>query len=158
MKKYTKQILAFLLVLCMLMSIAMPTVFAVQGEDSITYTFYNADWKEEQISAHTAEIKAAYDAGTSNWRYEAASGAYQFPRTNRFASDYNSMQFVTSAGGWIAVRIKSPGAGRYDLTLTHGARAGGAPKGSVYIIDATVIDKALGENAAAYAETMSQDP
>ena len=158
MKKTTKQILAMVLALCALVTFAMPTVFAVEGVDSTTYTFYNADWKEEKISAHTAEIKAAYDAGTSNWRYEAASGAYQFPRTNQFASDYSSMQYLTSAGGWIAVRIKSPGAGRYDLTLTHGARAAGATKGSVYIIDAAVIDKALGENAAAYAETMSQDP
>ena len=169
MKRHTKQILALLLAVCTLATFAMPTVFAVQDAEtpapapapvpeSVTYQFYDEAWKDDKISAHTAEIKAAFDAGTLNWRYEAASSGYQFNRNNKFASGLKGMEFVCVAGGWIAVRIQSPGAGRFDLTLTHGAYANGAAKSGVYIVKADAIDAVLGENSESYAEAMSQDP
>ena len=122
------------------------------------YRFYNDAWQGTMISAQTAGIKAAFDAGTLNWRYEAAHSGYQFNRNNKFASGLKSMEYVTGRGGWIAVRIQSPGEGKFDLTLTHGAYANGAAKGDVYIIPASAVDEALGEDSAAYAEAMSADP
>ena len=166
MKRHTKQILALLLAICSLVAFAMPTVFAVQGEaetpapvpESVTYRFYDDAWKETHISAQTPGIKASYDAGTLNWRYEAAHNGYQFNRNNKFVSGLQSMEYVTGKGGWIAVRIQSPGAGNYDLTFTYGAYNNGAAKAEVYILPADVIDTALGENAESYAEAMSADP
>ena len=172
MKKSTKQILALLLAICSLASFAMPTVFATQGGDepapvpeSVTYQFYNAEWGTSSnaavrvLTAHTAEIKDAFDAGTSNWRYEGINNAYQFGRGgNAFASGTKSIEITSGVGVWFAVRIKSPGAGKFDLTYTHGAKNQGAKKGSMFILDAEVVDNKLGANAETYAAAVSADP
>ena len=171
MKKYTKQILALLLAICALVTYAMPAVFATgntgAGEAAeaqpVVYDFYgnrgNTAFREE-----AAGIKAAYDAGTLNWRYEAANTAYQFKPggSNEFLTSVDSLQYYTStstakATSFIAMRIQSPGAGKYDLTLTHGGRSNGFRNAKVYILDAAAIDAALGANAKTYADAMA-DP
>ena len=126
--------------------------------EPIDYQFYDQTWGNDRISLHTAEIKDAYDADTLNWRYEAAHSGYQFNRNNMFVAGQKVMEYVTAAGGWIALRLQSPGTGKYDLTLRHSAHANGAAKGGVYIIPAEMIDAALGANKDSYAEEMSADP
>ena len=176
MKKYAKQIIALLLIVCTVISVAMPTVFAngaegagnePQGQNTtepVVYQFYKQEWANKKVRDEAAGIKAAYDEGSLNWRYEAANTANQFKPTgsNEFLSAIDSLQYFTSISNsrttcFIAFRIKSPGAGQYDLTLTHGGRSNGVTNGLVYFVDAAVIDAALGENAKAYADAMA-DP
>ena len=128
------------------------------------YNFYTQDFAGEYVRDVAAGIKAAYDAGNLNWRYEAANTAYQFKPggSNEFLSGMESLQYFTSTSTYkttcfIAFRILSPGAGKYDLTLTHGGRTNGVKNGMVYFVNADVIDEALGENAKVYADAMA-DP
>ena len=163
MKKHTKQLLAMLLAICALVTFAIPTVFATDSAaaaEPVKYQFYMADYPDEKLADHTAEIKDAYDAGTMNWRYEAASTAYQFrPAGNHsFESGSKSLRFVAGKGQWFALRIKSPGTGRYDLTLNYGVGTVGAQASNIYFVKASEIDNAIGENAASYAQAMSQNP
>lgn len=164
MKQYTKKVLALLLALCTLVSIAMPTVFAAGSTDAaepVVYQIYRKEYGDLKFADHTGDIKAAYDAGELNWRYEAISTTYQFRPSvgsNYFHGKANSLQFAAGTKQWLALRIQAPGVGRYDLTLTHGAVKPGAQSSNLYFIKASVIDAALGENAASYAETMSADP
>ena len=128
------------------------------------YQFYTDAYGDSPVSDKAAGIKAAFDAGTGNWRYEAAQMPGQFTSTGKhvFQSATKSLYYFTgaSSGSWIrfvAVRIKSPGAGNYDLTFTHGAGSNGASKGSIYIVEAGVIDAALGDNAAVYPQKLAED-
>ena len=177
MKKLTKQVLALLLTICTLVSIAMPTVFATGeaeelpgGEttapETVVYAFGNEALNGECLNNQTAAIKEAYDAGAGNWRYEAASSAYQFRvkdqhegvtsnGNNKFED--GSLQFIGGNNAWYALRLQSPGAGKYALALSKTAASDGAAV-KVYILKASAIDEALGENAAAYAQEMSADP
>ena len=143
-----------------------------EEEASTLYEFYNDSLAGKFVRNEIPGIKSAYDAKTSNWRFEAADTPGQFRLAtdegqtkngnNRFESNTASLQYYTSAGGswtrFIAVRIQSPGTGKYDLTFTHGQNAAGAEKGSVYIVDAAVVDAGLGENAKAYADALAADP
>ena len=167
MRKHTKQILALILAVCSLVTFAMPTVFAVGEQadpevapESVTYQFYRQEWADEAVASHTAQLKSDYEADASNWRYEAIFNAYQFRPYggNAFVSGLESIEFLTAAQQWVAVRIQSPGAGRYDLTFTHGVWSEGAATSSVYIVEAKTIDNALGANKDTYAEAMAQDP
>ena len=175
MKSTTKKVLALLLVICTLVSVTMPTVFAnsnAAAENSeppststeapapVVYQFYISELANQKLYGSAAGIKASYDAGERNWRYEGTNYAYQMQanKTNGFASGTQSLEYLGSKGKWIAVRIQSPGAGKYDLTYVHGAKNQGAKKGSLYIVKASVIDEALGENAATYAENIAADP
>ncbi len=187
MKKYTKQLLALLLAICTLVSVAMPTVFATGAEAetpagdrtpevstpaSVVYDFYTDALAGKTVREEAAGIKASYDAGTSNWRIEAAQAPGQFRLAtdpgqttngnNKFVAGSDSLQYFTgpSSGSWVryfSVRIKSPGTGKFDLTFTHGTSSAGASKGSIYIVDAAVIDAALGADAALYAQQMAED-
>ena len=107
--------------------------------EPVVYDFYSDDWADAGIRSHIPEIKAAYDEGALNWRYEMASSAYQFRiegdvgntaanknGSNVFSGGAESLTYATGVKGWVALRFRSPGAGRYDLTLTHGALPNGA--------------------------------
>ena len=128
--------------------------------DSVVYDFYQ-DRGNIKVRDEAAGIKEAYDAGELNWRLEAADNPYQFrpSGSNEFLPAYDSMKYFTSTSSnsrtrFIAVRIQSPGAGKYDLTLTHGAGTDGIKNGIVYVVDAALIDEALGANAEAYAQAI----
>ena len=177
MKKQTKQILALLLAICSVVTFMMPTVFATGTLEGASenvgekeYQFYLPEFKDKKLASLTAQIKEGYEAGTYDWRYEAAASGYQFRLKdvhegvtadggNSF-HNANTESVVYYGGGsqWFAVRIKSPGAGEYDLTLTHGATNKGGTSAKVYFVKASEIDNKLGTNAAAYAEAMSADP
>jgi len=173
MRKYTKQVLALLMALSTLVSVAMPTVFATGegGEDnepaeSVVYQFGNAAYNDQSFTLHTAAIKDAYEAGTSNWRFESASHATQFRVlgthegvTENGENKYvdSNLQYYGGENEWFAVRLQSPGAGRYDLTLATGTSSSGAET-NVYFLTAADVDAAVGENAASYAEAINDDP
>ena len=128
------------------------------------YTFYTPELGQAytKLVDKAQELKAAFDAGNHNWRFEAADSAYQFRPVggNQFRADHASLSYITGASSatstcFFAIRIQSPGEGKFDLTFTHSGNQWGAKKGSAYIVDAALIDEALGENAENYAEAMS---
>ena len=178
MKKTTKQMLAVLLAICTLVSVAMPTVFAANTQDAGTgsgndapavtlYEFYTATLGNayKKLAEQAPIIKAAYDGGTGNWRFEAADSNYQFRAagSNKFNKDVGSLVYTTAASNatatrFLALRIQSPGEGKFDLTFNHGMSSShGAKKGSVYIVDAAVVDGLLGEDAENLADTLAAD-
>ena len=108
------------------------------SDEPVVYSFYQDAWKNTKMREQIPGIKEAYDNGESNWRYEIANSGYQFRMegdanntaanktgSNVFGGGTRSMTYATIANTWIAVRFQSPGAGRYDLTLTHGALSNG---------------------------------
>lgn len=137
------------------------------------HNIYTTELASTRLRESAAGIKEAYDAGTCNWRYEAASSGYQFRLAtddgqtsngnNSFQYGTQSLQYVSAASTdgnkcWIAIRIKSPAAGKHNISFIHGVNSNGANAGSVYIIPAAVIDEKLGDNAATYAQEMSDNP
>jgi hypothetical protein len=69
-----------------------------------------------------------------------------------------SLQCCAAEGHLSALRLKSPGSGLHSINFQHGMKPYGAAEGSIYIIEASVIDDALGENATSYAEAIAADP
>ena len=136
------------------------------------HNIYTTELQSTRLRDTAAGIKTAYDAGTSNWRYEAASTGYQFrlatdegmtsDGNNAFQYGTRSLQYTSVAGQWIAIRIKSPGSGKYSVTFNHGVQVNGANVGSVYIIPAEDIDQALeheyGLDLESAAQSMSDNP
>ena len=168
MKKQVKRVLVMLMTLSLLLAFAAPVALATEtGEGQTTQYLFGAYANNgEYISDRAADIYRSYTAKTLNWRYEAAFNTYQFrilgkhpdatgTGQNKFVA--NAIQFFGAEGWWYALRLESPGAGMYDVTLTNGG-ADTKVAIAVYFLDADEIDKALGENAVAYAEAMSADP
>lgn len=171
MKHYTKRIFSFFLTVCLLFGVAMPTVFAADelndtAAQTTVYDFGKYANNGDYIANRTADIYRSYTANTVNWRYEAAFSTYQFriqdkhpdakgTGQNRFVA--NSIQFFGAKDWWYALRLESPGAGIYDVTLANGGANTGVAI-AVYFLDGDEIDAALGANAVSYAETMSDEP
>ena len=134
------------------------------------YQIYLSEFKDRRLAEILGQVKVGYDAGTYDWRYEAAASAYQFRLKdvhegvtanggNTFQNNATeSLMYYGGGNQWFAIRIQSPGAGEYALTLTHGAGDRGGNNGKVFFVKASEIDNKLGANAAAYAESMSADP
>jgi hypothetical protein len=170
MKNHVKRIFGLLLATCLALSLSAPMVSAEATGDAPTmvYDFGSYTNNGDYISNRAADIYRSYAAKTVNWRYEAAFSTYQFrirdkhegatsTGHNRFVAD--SIQFLGAGGWWYALRLVSPGAGMYDVTLTNGMTANYSRATiAVYFLDGDEIDKALGENADTYAEIMSADP
>jgi hypothetical protein len=105
----------------------------------------------------------SYNIGTINWRYEAASSVHQFRISgkhpdvttngkNIFVNNY--LQFLGAKDWWYALRLQAPGTGKFALTLTKNREA----EIEIYFLSATAMEKALGDNAVAYAETICEEP
>jgi hypothetical protein len=121
------------------------------------YQFENPDLVGTFLQNYAATLNDAYIAGTGNWRYEAASNASQFRvkdthpgvtsnGNNKYESD--GLQLIAGDKWWYAMRIQSPGEGKYDLTFTNVKSKDGAQV-KVYFFKAFEVEEALGENAAA---------
>ena len=168
--KNIKRALVMLLCFCLLCGFCVPAAVAAEDTQAQTAQYYFGAYTTngDYISNRAADIYRSYTARTLNWRYEAAFSTYQFrikdkhpdatsTGQNKFIAD--SIQFLGAENWWYALRLKSPGAGMYDVTLTTGmvANASGATI-ALYFLDAEEIDEALGAEASSYAETMSADP
>ena len=165
MKKQTKQILALLLAICSVVTFMMPTVFASSATgtapetaEPVIYHFCPEVAANQKIAEIGASLKEQYDAGQLNWRYEAASHGYQLRNEGSTRFLANSLQLYGGKNWWYALRLQSPGAGTYALTLANLASTTGAEASQVYLVKASVIDQALGENAASYAQAITEDP
>ena len=137
MKKHAKQWLALFLAVCSLVTFAMPTVFAagkstevadqavtqnVEIPEPVVYEFYRTDWANKPVRGEAAGIKEAYDAGTLNWRYEAANSAYQFRPggSNEFLSAFQSLQYYTSTSNSKSTRNRRMGKSLWQVCRSYG--------------------------------------
>ena len=161
-----KRIVVAMLSVCLLVSFAFPATAAADtaAAPDMEYNFSEYAINGQYLAACTKNIFISYGAKTLNWRFEAASNAYQFrvqelhpnaPGTGKNMFIANTMQFFGADNWWYALRLRAPGAtGKYALTLHKGGRA----QIEVYFLSATAVERALGENAASYAETVCADP
>ena len=172
MKQYVKRILVFLLTLSLFAGFCVPAVFATDEgadtADALTTVYNFGDYANNGalLTDCAASIWTSYGANTLNWRYEAASTTYQFrcqdkhpdvtgTGQNKIIAD--SLQFFGAENWWYAVRLRSPGPGKYSLTLEN-TLAYADKQFAIYFFDADDIDEALGADAFAYSKTVSDDP
>lgn len=167
MKNYIKRTVIGLLALCIAVSVSVPVALAAEADPTavpdMEYRFSDYATNGEYLAKCTKNIYISYGARTLNWRFEAASNNYQFrvqelhpeaPGTGKNMFIADTMQFFGAENWWYALRIQSPGTGKYALTLNKGGKA----QTEVYFLSARAVEQALGDNAAAYAETFSEDP
>lgn len=169
MKNTFKRIAAFAMTICMLLSVVPAVAFAEETEtpaqsNSVTYnfdihkdgqTYYNEVL--DQSVAYAGNNLAASEAmrsavatqyeGELNWKFHSASNvntAYAYFGSTTAA--YNIYLAGRDENGtflqdyYAAFTIKSPGTGDYKLTLDYLMAATGAPRGSVYVMPASVTD------------------
>ena len=164
MKHSITRLFAALLSLCFILSVSVPVMATETAVPDMEYRFSDYATNGEYLAARSKNIFVSYGAKTLNWRFEASSNAYQFrvqelhpsaPGTGKNMFIANSMQFFGADNWWYTLRLRAPGAtGKYALTLTKGGKA----QTEVYFFSATAIERALGNDAAAYAETICNDP
>ncbi len=119
-------------------------------------------------AAVSGAIAGYYDSGELNWKYD--SNNHQSFKTD--STTVSEMMYfggngsgnawkglrvgVKVTGGsngqypighWMALNIKVPTAGKYDLTLNHQLRADGTTAGKVYLLEGTYADTAAIEAA-----------
>ena len=75
------------------------------------------------------------------------SATYLDGTGNRYP--WTGMLLSSGVGEWIAVQIKAPGTGTYDLTLEHGKNVNGSTTGKVYVIPASALKDASVETIEA---------
>ena len=107
----------------------------------VAYTILGGDYLAS--CTQKKSIPARFAAGSLKWTYEASTAGNcgttadleHLPLTsgNRYAE--NSWRSTMGQGQWIAVRIKSPGAGAYTVKLGY-RKLEGAPTVAVYIMEA----------------------
>ena len=106
-----------------------------------TYTLLGGDYLAS--CKVTKSIPERYASGDLNWTYEAASAGAcgttteleHVPLTsgNRYAE--GGYRSTMGQGQWLAIRIKSPGAGAYTVKMTY-RKLEGAPTVAMYIMEA----------------------
>ena len=107
----------------------------------VTYTLLGGDYLAS--CTQTQSIPERYAAGTLNWTYESATEGVcgttteleHLPLTsgNRYAD--GGWRTTMGEGSWIALRIKSPGAGEHTVEMTF-RNKGNNPTIAVYILEA----------------------
>ncbi len=107
----------------------------------VTYTLLGGDYLA--TCTQTQSIPERYAAGTLNWTYESATEGVcgttteleHLPLTsgNRYAD--GGWRTTMGEGSWIALRIKSPGAGEHTVEMTF-RNKGNNPTIAVYILEA----------------------
>ena len=138
MKNTLKKVLALALVACTLLGLIVPIALA-DGE-TVIYEFYQTKYAGKALSTNHSAIAERYElskehADYINWKYESSS--YTLSNTDMFRSQETSLRLGTKAGGWVALRIKSPGPGVYNITLKSGGGYHGAAEGYMYILENT---------------------
>lgn len=157
MRNLLKRGMSLLLVVVMVLSLAVPSVLAVAGTgdpdegEKVTYQFYQEQYKGNMLTHYSwatvnADIAAAYD--TLKWKPETTASYAQIDGSNPF------VYLLLGESNAYAMRLQSPGAGTYDVTLNYytNTHASAAPEGTMYIIEAPAT---FGEYASANLRTMT---
>ncbi len=104
------------------------------------------------LYANKAAMDAAFSSGTASWNFEMCENPdyYYTDSTVRsyFKDAAAGIEQWMGTAGFLAVRIKSPVSGEYDVTLSHGTSTRGATGGEFYLVPAP---------NAAYTETEVED-
>ena len=156
MTNFWKRSIAFLLTLCMTLSVLPPMVFAVEGtqspSQSVTYDFglekdelgltqedgtTPFDGTAITTAAIADRVKAYYDNEVINWRYDKKSHNYvgKFGNSTS-ATSWDGLVIYKSGNTtpyWTSFILRAPAAGEYDLTLNIQQSKNGAV-GKVWIL------------------------
>ena len=176
MRNLWNRSIAFVLVLCMLLSVMPPLVLATETNtqpETVVYDFdlghsaltcNNAVFGNQNLSRDTVydDVSNYYDQNQLNWKYHSVEGATGGSNFMMFGGvKYNDnatemkwngicMYSKTSTpvtGTSFALTLRSPGEGNYKLTLDYGAKYNGAASGSIYLLPGNTTDIAAGLTA-----------
>ena len=146
----------------------------VTGADSAatgvnkTINFYDYETalgtKDNKFRLVAVDMAEKFAAGELDWRVELGSQNYQFripgdvagnnaSGSNGFSSGTKSIAYRSA--GWFAIRVKAPGEGVMSVSLK--TDESNANTFDVYIVKASEIQEALGENYEAYAQAMANN-
>ncbi len=126
MRKRLNRFIAFALCVCMLAPMLTPVVNAVGTEggetpQSVVYDF-TAATTVNGTSLGTAAATATqslYEAGSLNWAYVGHSSNNQSSIMGGGSYTWRGIRFAATTGGWEALKIKSPGAGTYEIQVNY---------------------------------------
>lgn len=161
-----KRILATGLLICLLVSLAAPTVFAAEEDAAVPvmeFRFGDYGSNGDYLADVTQSLYNSYLANAVNWRFEAASDTYQFriagkhpdvTTTGKNLFSPGALQLLGAQGQWFALRLRASETGKFALDLTKAREA----TIQIYFFPASRVDKALGSNAIAYAQTICAEP
>jgi (2Fe-2S) ferredoxin len=155
-----KRALSILLMVCLLLTFAAPAVLAEEsaagaGTEETRVVTYDFDLgvsttlpgfsMKSLANPHVETGKAVSDAisdyyadGKLNWKVEALATGLD-PKNVMFRSAPQGWRIPAADGQWLALRIKNPGAGTYDLSLKRGM-SNKSSMGAVYILDGNTTD------------------
>ena len=153
MSSKLKRALSVLLMVCMLLSFAAPAVLAEENAEEPRVVTYDFDLgasttltgfagkalsnNHESGKKISEVLKDYYADGTLNWSVEALADGLKESEA-MFRAAPQGWRISAEDGEWLALRIKNPGAGTYDLTLKRGMTS--KSNGAVYILDGSTTD------------------
>lgn len=154
------------LLICLLVSLAAPTVFAAEEDAAVPvmeFRFGDYGTNGDYLADCTQALMNSYLANAINWRFEAASDTYQFriagkhpdvTTTGKNLFSPGALQLLGAQGEWFALRLRASETGKFALDLTKAREA----TIQIYFFPASTVEQALGSNAIAYAQTICAEP
>ncbi len=166
--KTTNRVVTLLLVLCLMLSLAIPAVLA-SNDATTPYSFdyltnaslpvangtSYAKWPfndaEGQINNKDA-LNAAYANGTINstilyHNFSNISNANN-GKTYSVSLQAGGISSPAMAGDYLAIKIKSPGAGNYQMTCEYTKNDNNAYVCDIYILPANTAESAISDKSA----------
>ena len=158
-----KKVMIMALVVCLAVSLSVPMVSATEDIPTMEFRFGDYGTNGEYLADKTLALYNSYLAQAVNWRFEASSDTYQFriagkhpgiTTTGKNLFSPGALQLLGSTGWWYALRLRASETGKFALSLTKAREA----TIQMYFFPANLVDDALGDNAAAYAQTICEEP
>lgn len=161
-----KRVLATGLLICLLVSLAAPTVFAAEEDAAVPvmeFRFGDYGSNGDYLADVTQSLYNSYLANAVNWRFEASADTYQFriagkhpdvTTTGKNLFSPGALQLLGAQGEWFALRLRASETGKFALDLTKAREA----RIQIYFFPASTVEQALGSNAIAYAQTICAEP
>ena len=152
-----KRISALLLAVCLVLSMAVPAVWAEEDAEvkEVTHHFDIRKLKTDGVVSNitgnslfnvgttglgdeTKGIAWNYNNGKIDWKVKAYSFTTDKANDVSFTS-YDYFRARASVDDWIAFTFKNPGAGKWELSLGHIVTTAGAEEMAVYILPGSVV-------------------
>lgn len=150
--KLSKRLMALVLSLCIVSSLLVPAVSAADSDitdegvsmtydfigRNLTYLNLNKGESADTITTRLTGMNSRFTKGTVNWTYAADTisntTANSF-RTYTEGTNRNShLHARTAKDEWVAMILRSPGAGTYIMSLEHNIGRYGALEAEVYVL------------------------
>ena len=162
-----KKAMIMAVLVCLVVSLGAPRVAAADTGTTepltVEYHFGEYGSNGDYLSDCAKSLFMSYYAGSVNWRYEAASDTYQFrvagkhpdvTSTGKNLFSPGALQLLGQTGWWYALRLRSPGTGKFSLNIPVSREA----VVEVYFFDAAKVEAGLSESPIAYGSAMCDDP